>query len=371
MGGHRAGDEASRLAIDALEHEIGNPRAAGRPPRERLEAAFAAAVRAVARAAEDPDRNGMGTTLVVALLDRGRICVAHAGDSEAWLIRSDGAERLTRPHTLIEDELAAGHITESEALGHPFRHAVSRALGDEGVEPDVAEIAEPAAGAVLLLGSDGLLGPLAEQDVLAELTAAPDLDAAVRQLVLRAIERGSQDNVSAVAAEFGRFPWRRRRRWPLAAALVLAGLAAAGGLALAIERFAVRSEAESLHREDSRARQEGGTTSRIVPAAATLADSGPGAAAGEGMEALVTCPPVFAEVPNREPASGGAEILVRVVVDAEGRVRDARVMDRGLHPLIRARVEQQARSCRWDPPPTAEGTVERVATLVLRRGNEE
>lgn len=234
MGGHKAGDVASRAAVEAFRGDLESADP-GADVRAALESAFRAAADAVTGAATAEGREGMGTTLVAALLGAGEAWVAHAGDSRAVLVLPDSVVPLTEDHTVVNDALRAGQITEEEARVHPFRHAVSRSLGEGPVEPDVRRVDRDLLGGapsgVLLLGSDGLFNHVSEVEILDAFARAPDLDAALARLVLAAIENGGDDNVTAVAARLGAEPPAparpgRRGLVPLLLALLLAALAA-------------------------------------------------------------------------------------------------------------------------------------------------
>ncbi|MBP9145068.1 MAG: protein phosphatase 2C domain-containing protein [Thermoanaerobaculia bacterium] len=237
MGGHRAGDVASREATEAFSRAVkSSPK--GETPEARLRRSFrAAAVGVAAAAARDSGSGDMGTTLVAALFDGGEVWVAHAGDSQAVLVCGDEVHVLTRPHTHVEEQLARGEISETQALASPFRHAVVRALGKEPVEPDIERVDESLwgmpPGAVLLLASDGVMNHVGQPEVIELLMGGADLDAGVRAMVLRAIENGSDDNATAAALEFGRFP-RRRGALAVRAAAVLGAVVLAVALAAAI-----------------------------------------------------------------------------------------------------------------------------------------
>jgi len=237
MGGHNAGEVASRVAIDGLLAAL-RWLPAGASTRARLEGAFEAGAGAVAREAACAGREGMGTTLVVALLENDELWVAHAGDSLALLVTAQQVQVLTRPHTMVEEELMQGRISEADALGHPFRHAVVRSLGEGPVEPDIRRI-EPQPGALLVLGSDGLLNHLGEPEILGILGGSSNLEEGGRRLVLRAIENGSDDNVSIAALELGSFAWCRGGRAMRAAlaALALTALVLTATVAWMLPRF--------------------------------------------------------------------------------------------------------------------------------------
>src|SRR5512142_2428467 len=161
MGGAQAGEVASRLAADAF--------AAGLPdegsPEERLEArVHAANARIHEVSQEDRALNGMGTTLTAAYLDGDELALAHVGDSRAYLLRDGALTRLTRDHTLVEELVRRGELTEQEAAEHPQRSIITRALGPEP-DVDVDLQTHPVqVGDVVLLCSDGLTGMIGEDE---------------------------------------------------------------------------------------------------------------------------------------------------------------------------------------------------------------
>lgn len=205
MGGHAAGEVASRLAVEAVRESVG-----GRAP-DTVAAArsvLAEAVRAAGRrireqAREHPERRGMGTTLTALLLiPEGRGVVAHVGDSRAYRMRDRRLGRLTRDHTWVQARVDSGELTEDEARRHPASSVLTRALGaDGGSEPDLFEI-EWRAGDVYLLCSDGLTAAVGEPELEAELgralREADDLDGAAGELVREANRRGGPDNITVV-----------------------------------------------------------------------------------------------------------------------------------------------------------------------------
>ena len=195
MGGHAHGREASAMALEVVRsgffgHEGGAER--------RLESAFADANRRVWEAAH---RNGrvevMGTTCTALAFADGRAFVAHVGDSRAYRLDGGRLQRLTRDHTLVEELVRTGALTDDEAQAHPRRHALLRALGiAPEVEVDLVRVGPLRRGDRFLLCSDGL-APVPEReigDVL--LREAPE--AACRTLVARAAAAGSTDNATAI-----------------------------------------------------------------------------------------------------------------------------------------------------------------------------
>jgi protein phosphatase len=206
MGGHPAGDVASRLAADealaSLRRRFGpskerSPEAAGDP---MLEAVRSADRRIRQEASENPTLEGMGTTLTVFRLDARRRWwnVAHVGDSRAYLLRNGRLTRLTRDDTWVQGQVEAGRLSVAAARTHPWSAVLTKALGvDAPVTPSLVEgDAQP--GDLILLCSDGLLEHLADEDIAQALRDHSDerLDSLARLFVDRANELGGTDNIT-------------------------------------------------------------------------------------------------------------------------------------------------------------------------------
>jgi serine/threonine protein phosphatase PrpC len=199
MGGHRGGEVASQMAVEALLETL---RAGAKAPAEDLRLGFQAANRRVhAAGREDPALFGMGTTLVCLLFDaQDRAWIAHVGDSRAYRLRGDRLEPLTADHSVVGELVRRGRIDEEEARHHPQRNELLRAIGtQEEVEVDVREV-ESLPGDRFLLCSDGLSSLVEDAEIAALLADVPLADA-VDALVERANERGGFDNVSVQVAE--------------------------------------------------------------------------------------------------------------------------------------------------------------------------
>jgi len=195
MGGHRAGARASRVAVDALIRFFRE--ATGLPVAERLAAAVGAAHEAVvADARADPARAGMGCTLVAAAVAGERLHVCHAGDARCYVGRGSALEPVTRDHSAVA-ELG---LAEGEALRHPMRNVVTRAVG---VSPEggASYAAHRLRGADrVLLCTDGLWSLGTRDDLAGILASAPDPAGACRELIAFALARGAPDNVTALVA---------------------------------------------------------------------------------------------------------------------------------------------------------------------------
>lgn len=221
MGGVVAGDVASEAAMTAF---LGAMRRSGaEDANASLCAAFEAADAAV-RDAVMSGREGMGTTLVAAVARGTDIWIGNVGDSRAVLVLPDETVCLSTEHSLVSEALRSGRMTELEALHSRERHVLSRALGDGDARPDVGYhslLTHPGARrAMLIVGSDGLFNFVGETELLEISAEERSASRAVEQLVRRAIENGSDDNISAAALVLDTRPSRWRR--PLWAAAVLA-----------------------------------------------------------------------------------------------------------------------------------------------------
>jgi len=237
MGGHEAGEVASALAIEAL---------AERAPRRidpiALTEAIAAANAAILRGARDgTGKDGMGTTLTVAVLEGSRLLIAQVGDSRAYLLHEGKLQQVTRDHSLVEELVSTGKITPAEAAVHPNRSVITRALGGEvATHPDLYEL-EVANGDRLLLCSDGLSGLIDTMAIRHILNEARDPQKAADALIDAAREAGGYDNISTivvnvvnVASPHGRKRTRRSFLGILTVILIFVALvgAALGGLYL-------------------------------------------------------------------------------------------------------------------------------------------
>lgn len=193
VGGAAAGEVASRIATDQVAASLAS--SSDDPIAERLRAAIAdanAAVRGYAR--EKLDGAPSGSTIVVALLSERSATIAHLGDSRAYLLRSGELSRLTVDHSFVAEQVRAGIIRPEDAVEHPLRSRLMKALGVAATaEPTVREI-EVRAGDVLLLCSDGLHGMASDADIAAAI--GPDPDRSARALVDLANARGGKDNVT-------------------------------------------------------------------------------------------------------------------------------------------------------------------------------
>lgn len=205
MGGHQAGDAASRRACEVIEESIRSctpsPGESRRETMRLLVAAVRAANERILLDAEShPGLHGMGTTVVAALIVNDRAYVASVGDSRAYLIRDNTISLLTEDHSLFFELIRHGRLSRSSAARFPYKNVVTRALGMRGtVQVDVFDF-ELLPGDRILLCTDGLHGVLEDEELL-RLAGFGELSQCVTNLVASANEAGGPDNITATLIE--------------------------------------------------------------------------------------------------------------------------------------------------------------------------
>jgi len=199
MGGHKAGDFASRYSVSEFEKElkeqkartiIGSMEGAIRQVNEKL----------LKEAAAEPEYEGMGTTFVAACIHNGNLFVLNIGDSRLYLLNEKGTIRqITQDHSLVEEKIQRGEIERKDAKNHPEKNVITRALGAmEQVVPDFFEV-ELEAGDYVLLCSDGLTN-MVEDVNIKEIILRHDvsLEEKAGKMIELANENGGRDNISLV-----------------------------------------------------------------------------------------------------------------------------------------------------------------------------
>ena len=197
MGGAQAGEVASQLAASAVEAGSSD----GLQGVDGIDALIQEANRRIFdRASTDPTASGMGTTMTVALVEGMNVAIGHVGDSRAYLVRGEQMEQLTEDHSLVNELLKSGRLSEEEAQIHPQRSVITRAVGtDPDVDVDGFTI-EAEDGDVFLICSDGLTDMVEDEEILEVVHEhRDDLDTAVKSLVAAANRGGGEDNITAVA----------------------------------------------------------------------------------------------------------------------------------------------------------------------------
>lgn len=199
MGGHKAGDRASRLCIENMVSQIRE--SASKTPVTIFEEAITYANRAVFEAAqEDVEYEGMGTTMVACTLQGDTLYVANIGDSRLYLLR-DALQQITTDHSLVEEMVKIGNITESEARVHPQKNIITRALGiDERVQADYFEL-QVHPSDVILLCSDGLTNMVEDDEIEYIIRHGKSLEDIGNILIDKANINGGSDNITAVLVQ--------------------------------------------------------------------------------------------------------------------------------------------------------------------------
>ena len=213
MGGHVAGEVASRVAVEAIEAFIQETAGADKNrtwpfpfdptislEANRLRAAFRLANRKIGAAiADSQDLRGMATTASAVLVGRRSASVAHVGDSRVYVLRHGQLDQITNDHSWVEEQVRAGTLTPTAGRQHPWRNVVTRALsGGEDPEVDVTEVT-PIPGERYLLCSDGLFGVVADSRI-AQLLGQQHvaLEVICRGLIAAANEAGGPDNITTL-----------------------------------------------------------------------------------------------------------------------------------------------------------------------------
>jgi PPM family protein phosphatase len=211
LGGRNAGDVASRLAVEVIHKHIREARRNANLPlvgaydeqfsplTNRLASAIRLANQAIRDAAKKQrDQEGMGTTVVSAVLNGQELSVAHVGDSRMYLIRGDSIEPLTEDHSLVAEQVRMGMLSAEEAERSPQRNIITRALGtDDAVDVELDEF-PLRQGDMLLLCSDGLTRDVKPAEILASIRREKDPQASAERLVELANAAGGLDNTTVI-----------------------------------------------------------------------------------------------------------------------------------------------------------------------------
>ena len=210
MGGHAGGGTASRIAVETIDKKLRDlrtvePLTSGRtnlqdsPVPETIRTAVEQACLAIfAKAQEDPELAGMGTTVISLILDDAHAFFAHVGDSRAYLVRGDLIQQISEDHSLVNEQIKAGMITPEEARHSRYRNIITRSVGfEEDVQVDVMGLLAEV-GDTFILCSDGLANMLEDTEIL-EIVRSLPLAEIPGKLIELANERGGDDNITVVA----------------------------------------------------------------------------------------------------------------------------------------------------------------------------
>jgi PPM family protein phosphatase len=200
MGGAQAGEVASRIAVESFQPGLQD---ASEPERALATLAHAANARIHELSHSNAEQAGMGTTLTAVYVGEQDVAIAHVGDSRAYCLRDGQLLRLTDDHSLVDELMRQGRLTPEEAVEHPQRSVITRALGPEGaVEVDTRSF-RARSGDVYLLCSDGLTTMISEEQIAALLLAQPMLRDVGESLITAANQAGGRDNITVVLVRLG------------------------------------------------------------------------------------------------------------------------------------------------------------------------
>ena len=199
MGGHQAGDYASKYTVEVLKRELENT------SEQDVERALVSAIKTanreiIKKASEDPHLKGMGTTVVLATIVNQMMYFANVGDSRLYLI-NDKIRQLSKDHSLVEEMVRLGGIKAEEARNHPDKNIITRAIGvKENVEPDIYEY-RLKKGDIILMCTDGLSNMVEDEDMFNIVKGSRDVVEAVQMLIEKANSNGGRDNIGVIVAE--------------------------------------------------------------------------------------------------------------------------------------------------------------------------
>jgi protein phosphatase len=203
MGGHNAGEVASRLAVEALYKTLQQTASLGMEAVDRLRKAVTQANREVfSTSNERPDCAGMGTTMTAALVEGERVTYASVGDSRLYTLRNGSLQQMTRDDSLIGSLMGVAGIGPAELERHPMRNFLTSVVGRKAELDVTVEELTLADGQMLLLSTDGMHGVLPMESIAAILRTDPDLDRTAQLLITAALGANSKDNITVALARY-------------------------------------------------------------------------------------------------------------------------------------------------------------------------
>jgi protein phosphatase len=215
MGGHASGEIASKMAVDTLQEFFAatadDPertwpykmdRSKGYEENRLITGIKLCNLRIFEQAQRNAKQRGMGTTLVALFAVEDGIYVAHVGDSRVYRIRENKMEQLTEDHSLLNDYKRMKHLTEEEIANFPHKNVIVRALGMKDTVKVDTRFESPREGDMMLLCTDGLCGPVTDEEISRIVLETPDLPTASNRLVEAANVNGGPDNVTCVLARW-------------------------------------------------------------------------------------------------------------------------------------------------------------------------
>jgi protein phosphatase len=214
MGGHRAGEVASRIAVETIresykkwakektpeEDIFGVPDASLSPMGNFVRSSIRLANRIIFELATDhKEYEGMGTTVVVLLISPDLVIAANVGDSRLYLVRDGNIERLSKDHTIVSEQIELGIMTEEDAVSSPMKHILTRTLGSsKDVDAEVFEI-EPSARDRFVLCTDGITDLIKDEEILSMTEEEESPESLCHQFIDTVLNRGAHDNATVIS----------------------------------------------------------------------------------------------------------------------------------------------------------------------------
>lgn len=200
MGGHNAGDYASRYTIETIVDEISN--SSDESPVFVLEKAIKRANTLIRKKSEEEiELSGMGTTVVAATIEGNKLCVANVGDSRLYIINNREIRQITRDHSLVEEMVRMGGLKREMARNHPDKNIITRAIGAlDDVDVDFFEV-RLSKGDTILMCSDGLSNMIEDEEIRMIMQGQRDIVEKAESLVKAANNNGGKDNIAVVLVE--------------------------------------------------------------------------------------------------------------------------------------------------------------------------
>jgi protein phosphatase len=202
MGGHAGGQEASKLATEAIQAHLDEHWQSQVASEELIEQAFYKANQSILQDQQNhPERPDMGTTAVVFMFRQGQSWCAHVGDSRLYRLRSSKLEQITEDHTWVARAMKAGDLTPDQARTHQWRHVLSQCLGRKDLQQVDVQLMDVQPGDRLLLCTDGLTEELSDTLISSYIQPRLDGEEAAAMLIESAKEKGGRDNITLVIVE--------------------------------------------------------------------------------------------------------------------------------------------------------------------------
>jgi PPM family protein phosphatase len=203
MGGHAAGEVASEMAVQIVQRELSDLKELETDDAKRkVQDALKRANRAIHdRTITEVDKQGMGTTASVLLLNARRFLIGQVGDSRVYRLRDGALTQLTKDHSYVQEQVDAGFLTPEQARYHPYSNVITRCVGaSPDVEPDIYT-GDVRVGDLFLVASDGLTGMVDDRRLAQLLMNRAVPERKVHSLIAEANGRGGLDNITAIVVE--------------------------------------------------------------------------------------------------------------------------------------------------------------------------